>query len=194
MKRPHTIADTRFRIHDTEADTHPVEPAAEPARTLHFNATLYAHRSLPKKRFNHMILILAAFCVFAAVRFIMIGAWPVVIFVGIDLLALWLAFFLNYRAAKAFETVQLTDKDLLLTRVSAAGRVATWRFEPYWASVRIRERGDDENELYLRSHGETVYFGDCLTAPERRDFREALDLALARWRARTPHPDQGASQ
>ncbi len=190
MKRPHNIADTRFRIHDTKVET----PAIEAARTLYFNATLYAHRSLPKKSFNRMILILAAFCVFAAVRFVMIGAWPVVIFVGIDLVALWLAFFFNYRAARAFETVQLTDKDLLLTRVSARGRSSTWRFEPYWASVKVRERGEDENELYLRSHGETVYFGDCLTAQERRDFREALDLALARWRARTPHPDQGASQ
>lgn len=190
MKEPHATSDTRFRIHSGDA----TDPQWGDARKLHFNATLYAHRSLPKKSFNRMIMILAAFCVFAAIRFIMIGAWPVVIFVGIDLIALWLAFFFNYRAAKAFETVQLTDKDLLLTRVSTNGRVATWRFEPYWVSVKLRERGEDDNELYLRSHGESVYFGDCLLADERRAFKVALENALATWRAKTQNPGYGASQ
>ena len=190
MKRPHNIADARFRIHDNKAET----PAIEAARTLYFNATLYAHRSLARKSFNRMILILAGFCVFAAIRFIMIGAWPVVIFVAIDLIALWLAFFLNYRAARAFETVQLTDRDLILTRVSANGRAVSWRFEPYWVSIKVRERGEDKNELYLRSHGETVYFGDCLMPDERREFKTALENALAKWRAKTQNPGYGASQ
>ena len=101
------------------------EAPAERPRRLHFDATLYAYRSLKKKNFNRMIAVLAAFCLFAAIRFIMIGAWPVVIFVAIDLIALWLAFFLNYRAGQQYETVQLTDSDLMLTRVMPNGRTYT---------------------------------------------------------------------
>jgi len=156
------------------------------ARRLHFDATLYAHRSLKRKNFNRMIGVLATFCVFAAIRFIMIGAWPVVIFVAIDLIALWLAFFLNYRSAQRFETVQLTDNDLLLTRVQPNGRSETWRFEPYWAQVKLRKLGAGENELSLRSHGEQVVFGRFLLPKEREEFASSLELALARWRHRIP--------
>ena len=156
------------------------------ARRLHFNATLYAHRSLKRKNFNRMIMVLVAFCLFAAIRFIMIGAWPVVIFVGIDLVALWLAFHFNYRSAQRFETVQLTDRDLLVTRVHPNGRAETWRFEPYWVQVKVRDLGDDQNELSLRSHGERLTFGHFMLADERREFADALEIALARWRHRIP--------
>ncbi|WP_417449135.1 DUF2244 domain-containing protein [Kordiimonas sp.] len=156
------------------------------ARRLHFNATLYAHRSLKRKNFNRMILILAAFCLFAAIRFIMVGAWPVVIFVAIDLIALWLAFYFNYRAAQRFETVQLTDRDLLVTRVQPNGHAETWRFEPYWVQVKLRELGEDRNELSLRSHGEQLSFGHFMLPDERREFADALEIALARWRHRVP--------
>lgn len=161
-------------------------PHASKARRLHFDATLYAHRSLKKKNFNRMIGVLAAFCVFAAIRFIMIGAWPVVIFVAIDLIALWLAFFLNYRSAQRFETVQLTDTDLLLTRVHPNGRSETWLFEPYWAQVKLRKLGGGDNELSLRSHGEQVVFGRFMLAKERKEFARSLEGALAQWRHRIP--------
>lgn len=130
------------------------------------------------------MLVVAAFCVFAAIRFILIGAWPVVIFVAIDLMALWLAFHLNYRAARAYETVRLSDRDLILTRVSAGGRVMAWRFEPYWVKVLLTTVEPEDNELSLSSHGETVVFGQFLTADERRDLKTALLVALERWRGR----------
>ena len=159
---------------------------AQKPRRLHFDVTLYAHRSLRKKNFNRMIAVLVAFCVFAAIRFIMIGAWPVVIFVAIDLIALWLAFFLNYRSAQRFETVQLTDTDLLLTRIHPNGRSETWRFEPYWAQVKLRKLGEDDNELSLRSHGEQVVFGQFMLPKERKEFARSLEGALAQWRHRIP--------
>jgi uncharacterized membrane protein len=172
---------------DSHHDAIDGESAPQPrARRLHFDATLYAHRSLKRKNFNRMIGVLAAFCVFAAIRFILIGAWPVVIFVAIDLIALWLAFFLNYRSAQRFETVQLTDNDLLLTRVQPNGRSETWRFEPYWVQVKLRKLGGGENELSLRSHGEQVVFGRFLLPKEREEFASSLKLALARWRHRIP--------
>ncbi|WP_262692425.1 DUF2244 domain-containing protein [Kordiimonas aestuarii] len=176
---------TKTHNTDTVEDCASLDEAPK-ARRLHFNATLYVHRSLKRKNFNRMIMILAAFCLFAAIRFIMIGAWPVVIFVGIDLVALWLAFHFNYRAAQRFETVQLTDRDLLVTRVHPNGRAQTWRFEPYWVQVRLRKLDDGENELSLRSHGERLSFGHFMLPDERREFALALESALTRWRRRIP--------
>ena len=40
--------------------------------------------------------------------FLLIGAWPVFGFFGLDVVLIYLAFKLNYRAARLYETIDLT--------------------------------------------------------------------------------------
>src|SRR3546814_13661002 len=63
------------------------------------------------------------------------GAWPAVGFLGLDVLVVYVAFRLNYRAARAYETVRLTRAELEVTQVDPRGRGRRVTFQPYWPAV-----------------------------------------------------------
>ena len=53
-----------------------------------------------------LITILAGLLSTIGVGFFLAGAWPVIGFLGLELLVVWRAFNLNYRAAKVRETIE----------------------------------------------------------------------------------------
>jgi uncharacterized membrane protein len=73
-----------------------------------FDATLTAHRSLNPAGFR--IFMVATCCASAVVSvpFYLMGAWPIVGFFGLDVAAIYVAFSMNFRAARAYEHFRLT--------------------------------------------------------------------------------------
>lgn len=110
--------------------------------------------------------------------FLAIGAWPVFGFFGLDVALIYVAFKLNYRAAKAYEVVEVTPHALTLTRVTAGGQSETFAFNPYWARVLLSEKPDGRNDLAIASHGRELSFGRLLNDEERREFAAVLEGAL----------------
>ena len=148
-----------------------------------FEDTLRPHRSLGRRGFR--LLMLATCCATSAlgIGFYLIGAWPIVGFLGLDVLAVYLAFHYNFRAARASEHFRLTYFELLFARVSAAGARREWRFVPAW--VRL-ERVDDEEygpqRLTLISRGQSWQIGRGVGPERKAEF--AGDLARALVEAR----------
>ena len=77
--------------------------------------------------------------------FLLMGAWPVFGFFGLDVALVYIAFKLNYRAARAYELVELTPSTLTLKQVSASGKTNSFEFNPYWVRVLFTERHDGGN-------------------------------------------------
>lgn len=158
-------------------------PGSEPLDApLHFNALITPHRSLPLKGFAILIGVVAAVNFTAGAYFMAKGAWPVFGFCGLEVLAVWWAFRANYRAARAHETVQLSDDELRIRRVDAKGRATGVSFQPYWVKVALSEAPDSSTRLHLASHGREVEIAATLSPPERADFARALTTALAKLR------------
>jgi len=111
--------------------------------------------------------------------FYMIGAWPVVGFMGLDVALIYIAFKLNYRAARLCEAVDLTPGALTVTRVQPSGKAESWSFNPYWVKLKLEDRIGRSSELSIASHGRRLVFATFLTDPEREDFAHALDAALS---------------
>jgi uncharacterized membrane protein len=116
--------------------------------------------------------------------FLIMGAWPVTGFFGLDVLLIYIAFKLNYRAARAYELVELTPNILTLKQVSASGETRAFEFNPYWVRVLFSERPDGRTNLKLASHGRELEIALSLNDEERRDFAQALQDALAAARMR----------
>jgi uncharacterized membrane protein len=150
-------------------------------RQLFFNARLFPYRSMSKRSANIMIGIIAVACTLAGLRFIIAGAWPVVVFVGVDVAAIWLAFHLSFRSAKLFETIQLSEKDLILTRVHPNGQTESWRFEPYWAKAWI-ETIEGQEMLFISSNSDPVPFGSFLAEQEKSEFLQTFNHSLQDWK------------
>jgi uncharacterized membrane protein len=111
--------------------------------------------------------------------FYMIGAWPVLGFMGLDVALIYAAFKLNYRSGRLYETVDLTPQALTVTRVQPSGKAQSWSFNPYWVRLLLEERIGRSSELSLASHGDRLVFASFLSDPEREDFARALRSALA---------------
>lgn len=144
-----------------------------------FRAVLHPHRSLGPKGFLILMLALGSVSFVTGMVFLSMGAWPVTGFFGLDVLLVYLAFKLNYRAARAYELVELTPAALRLTQVAPSGRSKAFEFNPYWVRVRFTEHPDGSNNLRLSSHGRELEFGRLLNDEERRDFARVLEGALA---------------
>ncbi len=156
-------------------------PGTTPA-TPFFERVLLPHRSLRSRNFHLLMGLLGLVSLAAGIGFVAVGAWPVIGFFGLDVALVYLAFRLNYRAARQSETIRLAGDALTVERVSVRGERRLWRFQPFWVRVILEERSDELNRLFVTSHGRSLEIGDFVPPLTRRELALAIRAALARWR------------
>jgi uncharacterized membrane protein len=145
-----------------------------------FTAIITPHRSLGSRGFLILMAVMSVFSFAAGIAFLMVGAWPVFGFFGLDVALLYLAFRINYRRASAFEEVVITPEAMTVRKVSHHGKVREWSANPLW--VRLEQDVDEEygiERLDLVSRGERVSVAGFLGPDEKVSFARALDRALA---------------
>src|SRR3954449_3779531 len=91
-----------------------------------FSALLTPHRSLGRTGFLVLMTFLSVVSFAAGLAFLLMGAWPVLGFFGLDALAIYWAFRINFRRARATEEIRVTPSELRLRRVSHRGHVVEW--------------------------------------------------------------------
>jgi uncharacterized membrane protein len=149
-----------------------------PEPTL-FSAIITPHRSLNRTGFLIVMMLVGGFSFIAGMVFFLLGAWPVVGFLGLDVLLVYWAFKANYRAAAAHEEVTVTPSELRVRRVSHRGKVAEWTLNPLWTQL-VRDVHEDFGlqHLYLVSRGRKLPVAGYLSPPERESFAAALSAAI----------------
>lgn len=143
-----------------------------------FRAVLTPHRSLGPKGFLLLMTLFGAVCFATGMVFYLLGAWPVLGFLGLDVLLLYVAFKLNYRAGRASETIEIGPRALTLTRVHPSGRRETFQCSPYYARVHFHEWPDGRTTLDIAAKGDRMALARFLNDAERRDLADALEAAL----------------
>src|SRR6267142_1256876 len=152
------------------------QPGPEP--TL-FSAIITPHRSLGGVGFLVLIAAVGGVSFAAGIVFLILGAWPVVGFFVLDVLLIYWAFRINYRAARAYEEVMVTPSELRVRKVSHRGKVAEWSLNPLW--VRIDRDTHEEfgiERLFLVSRGRKLPIGGFLSPGEKETFADALAAAI----------------
>lgn len=142
---------------------------------LFMDAVLRPNRSLSLTAFRLMLIVVIVINVAVAAAFVAHGAYPVAGFLGLDVLALWLAFRINYRAAHAEERVRLAQSALHIERRDARGTIRHWVLNPIWAQVAEDGRG-----VAVRGGKGSMRLGTFLSPAEREEFATALREALFR--------------
>jgi uncharacterized membrane protein len=156
-----------------------VEPSASGERPV-FAAEIRPHRSLTEDAFRIVMTLFCLATIAVSIPFVVLGFWPVAGFFGLDLVALYIAFRINFRHGRSREHVILTPIELLLRQVTHRGEAREWRFNPLW--TRLDREEDDEfglQHLALISRGERVVIARDLSPPERESFADALGRALS---------------
>lgn len=112
-----------------------------------------------------------------AAGFAYFGAWPVLPFAGIEMLALATAFYLNGRHAADYERIALAEERLVV-EASNAGRVERHEFNPRWLHLDAQRFGRDLH-LLLRSRGSELEIGRHLDMERRASLAERLRRSLS---------------
>ena len=144
-----------------------------------FSALLTPHRSLNRTGFLVVMAFVSVVSFAAGLAFLLMGAWPVLGFFGLDALAIYWAFRVNFRRARASEEILVTPSELRVRRISHRGHVMEFVFNPLW--VRLDRKTHAEfgiEKLYLVSRGRHIAIASFLSPEEKASFAKALTAAL----------------
>src|SRR5271156_4845820 len=133
-----------------------------------FSARLTPHRSLNRTGFLVVMAFVSVVSFAAGVAFLLMGAWPVFGFFGLDVLAIYWAFRVNFRRAKASEEIRVTPSELYVRRISHRGHVVEFTFNPLWVQLDQKVHAEYGIEkLYLLSRGRRVSIASFLGPDEK---------------------------
>jgi uncharacterized membrane protein len=148
----------------------------------YMDAVITPHRSLSERGFIVLISVVTlANCCSAAV-FVYMGAVLVPFFLGLDVLAVIVAFMVSFRSARRVERVQVTARDVVVTHETPRWSRVVWESPTAFTRVAVEKDEDRTVGVRLALSGKEVAVAEALSPRERGEFAEALEQAI--WEAR----------
>lgn len=142
------------------------------------NVEIRPHRSLSDRGFIILISIITAInCVTAAV-FLSMGAALVPIFLGLDVLAVVVAFTVSFASARRIERVVVTETRVRLIEETPRRRVVIWEGPAAFTHLSAQTEDDRIVDLRLSVSGRHVPVGRALGPQAREELKRRLETAL----------------
>ncbi|KVO07807.1 hypothetical protein WJ71_05655 [Burkholderia ubonensis] len=133
--------------------------------------------SMSPRQFVLFYASLAGFSLAIAAMLMWQGAWLVMPFTGVELLAVGVAFAIYARHAVDYERIRLFPHRLMIERMNAE-QLTQIEFNPRW--VRVEPGATPRDPIRLVSRGQTVVIGQHLAQYRRAQFADELRAALRR--------------
>src|SRR5271155_1496766 len=167
---PSACAATRLRMGDaSETENAPI-----------LTVRLSPHRSLDPKGVRLLMVVTFVVSAVFSLPFYLMGAWPIVGFLGLDVALLYFAFRANFRAAKAYEDFWLSYFELRFKRVGPAGLKREWRFAPAWVRPgRVEHQEVGVQRTSLHNPGRRGDIAQFLGPDQKAEFATHFSRALA---------------
>lgn len=148
-----------------------------------FAAELTPHRSLGSRGAWLVLSLCAVFAALPALVFVPLGAWPIVGFMGLDLIAIGVALYVSLRRGKRREQITVWPDQLEWTATDVGGNKTLRRFNPKTVRL-ILDRDHDEKTvaMRLRQGKDELEVGGFLNPDDKSSFAKALGTALRKAR------------
>jgi uncharacterized membrane protein len=105
---------------------------------------------------------------------ILMGAWPVIIYALLTILAISFAFKCCDKKANDYERLLLNDHQLILEK-EVSGAYEQYQFIPHWLKVNANyDRNGDCKHLFLKMHAKSFEFANHLTYEDRQKLLNFL--------------------
>ncbi len=149
-----------------------------------FAAKLTPHRSLTPRGRRIVIGIVAVLAAIPGLVLSRLGAWPVIGFMGLDILGVWWALSASGKQDRAFEEVTLWRDHLDIRQVSVNGKEQKVSFNPFFVKL-VLERDHDErtNAIWLKGKDSDLEIGAFLNPDDKASFAQVFGTALKKARA-----------
>jgi uncharacterized membrane protein len=143
-----------------------------------FEAVIVPYRSLSWRGLAVLMAVIGLLCALIALRFWLIGAWPVA---GFGVAEIGLAIYLlhlNASRARASELILLSTTTLRIVRTDRHGRRKEHALPVGWLKATLEEPPGQVPRLVLVAHGVREEIATTLGEAEKRDLWRALRDAL----------------
>jgi uncharacterized membrane protein len=144
------------------------------------DAVITPNRSLSPRGFLILMGVFAGLNGLIALFFFSIGAIPIPVFLGVDVLAVYVAFRVSYASAKTAEVVQVSAESVTVLHQTPGWRRTVWRSPTAFTRVDLEDAGEHEARVRLRLSDRRVTVAAALSPRERERFAEALRTAVGR--------------
>lgn len=145
---------------------------------LYMDAVIQPNRSLSSRGMWIVLGVIAAFNLWVAVFLVVIGAYPVPIFLGLDLLGVIIAFRIYRRYSQRAERVRVDADRIVVTREGAAGISTVWSSPTAFTRVEFEGQTEHAKRLSLHLSNRSIAIGQALGADERARLAERLRSAM----------------
>jgi uncharacterized membrane protein len=148
------------------------------------DAVLSPNRSLSRRGLRLIMGVVVAYNLLVMAFLLAIHAFPVPIFLGLDVAGLWLAFRINARRSGWSERVRVSaDQVQVSHRRPPSGERTVWSSPTAFTRVSLDRAGEHEASVRLTLSGRQLSLAAGLSPQERRDFAGALQRAITAARA-----------
>lgn len=137
-----------------------------------FDLTIKRNCSISPQDLLCVLALLSCVSLGIAAGFTYLGAWPVLPFAGVEVLALAAAFYLNGRHAADYERIALAGGTLVV-EASDAGCMRRHEFNVPWLRLEERHHGPDLR-VVLRSGAAAIEVGRHLDTERRASLAARL--------------------
>jgi uncharacterized membrane protein len=154
---------------------------ADPTFT-YLDKRIEPNRSLSERGMRWVLLFVALGNLIVAAFLFSVGAYPAPVFLGIDMVAIMIAFkVMEKNRRRRAERVRVQADAIEVLR-PAAGSEAVWRSAPVFTRVELDPSDPDAPRLSLASAGRRLEIGSALGGEARRALALEIETALGRAR------------
>jgi uncharacterized membrane protein len=127
---------------------------------------------------KYLLIAAALAATIVSLRFVLLGAWPVLLFSALDIGALAVALHIFSRGPIPEERLRVIDGHVELVRVDGRGRRSHIRLPAFWTRLEASGRTELDCDLWLVFRRERHPIGLCVSAAERRALQPRIAAVL----------------
>lgn len=125
------------------------------------------NNSLSPKGFIWLFASIVAITLTVALGVSVVGAWFVLPFAGLEILAFAWAFHVVILHYEDHDSITINGEHVIIKK-HRYKQVEKFTFQRYWAKVILRSNQDGSHALMIGSHGKEVEFGQRFISEEQR--------------------------
>lgn len=125
------------------------------------------NNSLSPKGAIGLMTVLTMVALMVGLGFTLAGAWLVMPFAGLEVLAFGYAFYHVYAHASDYDSIEIHENTVVIESKSLRAFVRQ-EFQRYWIRVMLREVRKGKIGVFIGSHGKELEFGRRFLDDEQR--------------------------
>ena len=143
---------------------------------------IYRNQSLTTRGLYILMFFITIPASYLGISFYVLGAWPVLGFMGFEILLIYIAFKILFYNNKFYEHIILDSEKLNILFKKKNKIIKKIELEPTWVQVKIEKIYENEDTLIVSSHGKKIILANYLIPEERLKLAGKIKSGLREWK------------